>query len=131
MDAHDIRFDPEVQVLGHENDRILLFRREVVSQSENAIVVSFRIEAPRKINGFLMVHLDAQGSTVAEGDPCGELAKIAKVVEDPRDGSRIAAYFILSFLLIVEFLDDGEWNNDLVFLKSKERFWIVKKDVGV
>ena len=64
-------------------------------------------------------------------DTGGEAAHGAKAIEVADAGAGVAAQVVILALHLVEFFDDGEGNDDIVFLEHEECIGVVKQDVGI
>ena len=71
------------------------------------------------------------GGQVAPVDAVGELAQGAEAIEVSDRAAGVSAQVVVLALHLVEFFDDGEGNDDVVFLEDEHRVGVVQQDVGV
>jgi len=66
-----------------------------------------------------------------QGHARGQTARLAELVELLRHDAGVAADLVLPPLLVVDLLDDGHGDDDLVVLEGEEGAGVVKQHVGV
>ena len=131
-DAEDVGLDAQVQVLRHQEDPSDKLLAQAVGHGEDPVVRLLRVEAGREIaHGVLVVELDAQPPARGKRHACRQTTRLAHPVELLGNDTGVAPDFVLPFLLVVDFLDDGHGDDHLVVFEGKEGPRVVKQHVRV
>jgi len=78
-----------------------------------------------------MIDLNAESPARRKIEAIGEAPHFPKLVQFSNNDTGITANLILSFFLMVDFLNDDKRDDYFIVVKGKKGCWVVEQDVGI
>ena len=132
--ADGLRLQAQVDVLGHQGDEpagVLLPHPQ--GRGQDPVVLGVVLEQVGEFGGEGVVGLDLDvAEPFPEGDALGsELPFVGELVDVPHEGAGVEREGVVALLELVQFLDHGDGDHEVVLLEPLDRLVVVQDDVGV
>ena len=132
--ADGLRLQAQVDVLGHQGHktaRVLLPHPQ--GGGQDPVVLGVVLEQVGEFGGEGVVGFDLDvAEPLPEGDALGpELPLVGELVDVPHEGAGIEREGVVALLELVQFLDHGDGDHEVVLLEPLDRLVVVQDDVGV
>ena len=132
--ADGLRLQAQVDVLGHQGDEPAgVLRPHPQGRGQDPVVLGVVLEQVGEFGGEGVVGFDLDvAEPLAEGDALGpELPLVGELVDVPHEGAGVEREGVVALLELVQFLDHGDGDHEVVLLEPLDRLVVVQDDVGV
>ena len=132
--ADGLGLHAQVDVLGHQGDEPAgVLRPHPQGRGQDPVVLGVVLEQVGEFGGEGVVGFDLDvAEPLPEGDALGpELPLVGELVDVPHEGAGVEREGVVALLELVQFLDHGDGDHEVVLLEPLDRLVVVQDDVGV